>query len=108
MQCCRPPDTRVFASLLRNPLAHPLQILSIPMCPPPPPNLPTHQPVFTDNGLDDRPTGADAAHSVDLALMFVDPDKGILLQEYQPIHQVGGVATHSESGVKEGRGCGRT
>ncbi len=55
--------------------------------------------MFTDNGLDDRPTGADAAHSVDLALMFVDPDKGILLQEYQPIHQVGGQRGKWEGGV---------
>ncbi|PNW79678.1 hypothetical protein CHLRE_08g362650v5 [Chlamydomonas reinhardtii] len=48
-------------------------------------------PVFTEANVDERPHG-DAAHVVDCAIIFVDPDKGILLQEYQPIHTGGATA----------------
>ncbi|KAG2490014.1 hypothetical protein HYH03_011479 [Edaphochlamys debaryana] len=48
-------------------------------------------PSFNETNVEEH-RAADAAHVVDLAICFVDIDKGILMQEYQPIHQGGATA----------------
>lgn len=49
--------------------------------------LAVEQPAFHD-GLEEKPAGAPESGAIECAIVFVDPDKGILLQEYQPIQQV--------------------
>lgn len=52
--------------------------------------------IFNEPSVEDKAsghgTGGDNAHGVDVAIIFVDVDKGVLLQEYQPIHQGGATA----------------
>ncbi|GIL44704.1 hypothetical protein Vafri_2223 [Volvox africanus] len=49
-------------------------------------------PTFNESNLDEKPAGGDGSQGPDVAIIFVDTDKGILLQEYQSIHQGGATA----------------
>ncbi|GLC64378.1 hypothetical protein PLESTF_000154800 [Pleodorina starrii] len=47
-------------------------------------------PAFNESSIEEKPS--EGSQGADVAIIFVDVDKGCLLQEYQPIHQGGATA----------------